>query len=53
MAERTEIPESSTVVTILPTMIDTPFNRQSMPDSDFSTWTPPDKISDLVYSWAE
>ena len=32
MAERTEIPSSSTVCTILPQIIDTPKNREDMPD---------------------
>ena len=41
MAERTDIPESSTVVTILPQVIDTDANRAGMPDADHSTWTPP------------
>ena len=45
MAERSEIPESSTVVTILPQTIDTPMNRNDMPDADFNTWAPTDKIA--------
>ena len=24
-----------------------------MPDADKSTWLPPDKISELIYGWAE
>ena len=34
LAKRTEIPESSTVCTILPQILDTPFNRQGMPDAN-------------------
>ena len=53
MAERTEIPESSSVVTILPQIIDTPDNRKDMPDADHSTWTPPEKIAEMVRGWAQ
>ena len=52
MAEREEIPESSTVVTILPGVIDTPANQSDMPDADKSEWQPPEKIAQLVTSWA-
>ena len=53
MAELTEIPESSTVITILPQIIDTPGNREAMPDADTAEWQPPARIADLVRSWAE
>ena len=53
MAERTEIPPSSSVCTILPQIIDTEANRAAMPDADKSGWQPPSKIADLVRSWAE
>lgn len=53
MAERTEIPESSTVCCILPQVIDTPGNREAMPDVDTSEWQPPEKIAQLVRSWAD
>lgn len=33
---------------IVPTTIDTPANREAMPDADFSAWTPPDKIARVV-----
>ena len=52
MAERTEIPESSTVVTILPQIIDTKANREAMPDMDKQDWQPPNKIADLIVGWA-
>ena len=52
MAERTEIPESSTVCTILPQIIDTPDNRDAMPDEDTSEWQPPQKIAQLVCGWS-
>ena len=53
MAERTEIPESSTVCCILPQVIDTPGNREAMPDADKSAWQPPEKIAQLVRTWAD
>jgi len=37
------------VNTIIPTTIDTPANRAAMPDADFSQWTPPAKIAEVVY----
>jgi len=36
----------------LPETIDTPANRESMPDADQSTWAPPEKIAQLVQMWA-
>ena len=33
---------------IVPTTIDTPANRQALPDADFSTWTPPERIAQVV-----
>ena len=53
MAERTEIPESSTVVTILPKVIDSPQNRADMPDADHSSWAPPDQIATMIHQWAQ
>ena len=53
MAECKEIPGSSTVITLLPQMIDTPVNRESMPDADFSSWAPTDKIALMIRQWAD
>ena len=39
--------------TILPQVIDTPGNREAMPDADKSEWAPPDKIAAMVKQWAE
>ena len=52
MAEKTELPENSTVLTILPQIIDTPDNQEAMPDADKSEWQPPSKIAELVRGWA-
>mgnify|MGYP006121896793 CR=1 FL=1 len=53
MAERTEIPESSTVCTIMPQILDNAANREAMPDADFSEWAPPDKVAELIRTWCE
>jgi NAD(P)-dependent dehydrogenase (short-subunit alcohol dehydrogenase family) len=37
-----------TVNAILPGTIDTPRNRQDMPDADFSRWVPPADIADVI-----
>lgn len=39
-------------VGILPVTLDTPGNRQGMPDADFSTWTPLTEVADALYKWA-
>ena len=52
MATREEIPDSSSVVTILPETLDTPGNREAMPDADFSTWAKTDQVAQLLKMWA-
>jgi NAD(P)-dependent dehydrogenase (short-subunit alcohol dehydrogenase family) len=37
------------VNTIIPTTIDTPANRAAMPNADFSQWTPPAAIAEVVF----
>src|SRR5262245_29719444 len=37
------------VNTIAPTTIDTPANRAAMPTADFSQWTRPERIADVIY----
>ena len=34
-------------------MIDTPANRDAMPDADKSNWLPPEKIGELLRQWAD
>ncbi len=34
---------------VVPSTIDTPQNRQSMPDADFSKWVSPEKIAGIMY----
>ena len=33
---------------VLPSVIDTPFNRRSMPDADFDTWVAPEEIARVI-----
>ncbi|HMV27230.1 MAG TPA: SDR family oxidoreductase, partial [bacterium] len=33
---------------VVPGIIDTPTNRQSMPDADFSTWVKPQSIAEVI-----
>jgi NAD(P)-dependent dehydrogenase (short-subunit alcohol dehydrogenase family) len=37
------------VNTVVPTTIDTPANRAAMPGADFSSWTPPAAIAEVIY----
>ena len=53
MAERSEIPETSSVVTILPGIIDTKANREAMPTMDKKDWLPTDDIATLIRQWSE
>lgn len=48
-----QLPETNSVITILPITIDTPDNRSAMPGSDFSTWAKPDQIAELAKSWVD
>ncbi len=43
--------KGKSVLTILPTVIDTEMNRRDMPDADFSTWIPPLKLAELLFMW--
>jgi NAD(P)-dependent dehydrogenase (short-subunit alcohol dehydrogenase family) len=40
--------EGIRVNAVLPSVIDTPFNRASMPDADFDTWVHPDEIARVI-----
>jgi NAD(P)-dependent dehydrogenase (short-subunit alcohol dehydrogenase family) len=33
---------------VLPSTIDTPQNRQAMPDADFSAWVTPEAIAEVI-----
>ena len=53
LSERTEIPETSTVVTILPGTLDTEANREAMKGMDTKEWAPPDKVAFMIRRWAD
>lgn len=40
--------DSINVNAIMPSMIDTPRNRQDMPDADFSKWVPPSQLASVI-----
>jgi hypothetical protein len=37
---------------IVPGTIDTPQNRQSMPNADFNNWVSPSQIADVIYFYS-
>jgi NAD(P)-dependent dehydrogenase (short-subunit alcohol dehydrogenase family) len=40
------------VSVIVPSTIDTPQNRESMPDADFSSWVTASQIADIIYFYS-
>lgn len=38
-----------TITVVVPSTIDTPQNRKTMPDADFSKWVTPEKLAILIY----
>lgn len=53
LSERNELPETSTVITILPGTLDTEANRAAMGIDNISSWAPPDKVAYLLRRWAD
>ena len=43
--------DTLSVVGVLPTTIDTPSNRDAMPDADFDKWTKPNHIAKEIGTW--
>ena len=50
--ESSLLEKNANVVCMLPTVIDTPANRQNMPDANFEEWLPPAKIAELINMWS-
>ncbi|XP_041698551.1 dihydropteridine reductase isoform X2 [Coregonus clupeaformis] len=50
--EDSGMPPGAVAVAILPVTLDTPMNRQFMPDADFGSWTPLEYISETFFNWA-
>ncbi|KAJ1660695.1 hypothetical protein IWQ61_000403 [Dispira simplex] len=46
------LPSSANVNAILPVTLDTPANRQGMPQADFSSWTPLNIVAEKLFAWA-
>lgn len=47
------MPDHSTTIGIMPSILDTEMNRQSMPKADFSSWTPLQELADKLVEWCE
>ena len=43
-----EVPRGITVNAVLPSTMDTPANREAMPDADRSTWVNPDAVAEVI-----
>jgi NAD(P)-dependent dehydrogenase (short-subunit alcohol dehydrogenase family) len=41
------------VSVIVPGIIDTPQNRESMPDADFSSWVPASRVADIIHFYSD
>lgn len=50
-AEKSGLPKGSCVSCILPMTLDTPMNRKFMSGADFSSWTPLEFVSSMMYDW--
>ncbi|NP_001089804.1 quinoid dihydropteridine reductase S homeolog [Xenopus laevis] len=50
-ADKSGMPAKSAAVAVLPVTLDTPANRASMPDADYTSWTPLDFITETFYNW--
>lgn len=49
-----EAKEKNVVVSVIvPSIIDTPQNRKSMPDADFSRWVTASQIADVIYFYSD
>ncbi|ORX52061.1 NAD(P)-binding protein [Hesseltinella vesiculosa] len=46
--EGSGLPELAKAIALCPVTIDTPMNRQGMPDADFSSWTSPSVIAEQL-----
>ncbi|KAJ8271577.1 hypothetical protein COCON_G00104360 [Conger conger] len=49
--EKSGLPPHASAVAILPVTLDTPMNRNSMPDADFGSWTPLEFVAETFFKW--
>ncbi|XP_073093903.1 dihydropteridine reductase isoform X1 [Manis javanica] len=45
------MPSGSAAIALLPVTLDTPVNRKSMPEADFSSWTPLEFLVETFHDW--
>merc|ERR1719373_950283 len=45
------LPADTKVVALAPVTLDTPMNREAMPDADHSTWTSLERVSEEMIAW--
>uniref|UniRef100_A0A8B9YG31 Dihydropteridine reductase n=1 Tax=Bos mutus grunniens TaxID=30521 RepID=A0A8B9YG31_BOSMU len=45
------LPPGAAAVALLPVTLDTPVNRKSMPEADFSSWTPLEFLVETFHDW--
>lgn len=48
---QSDMPASTKTIAILPVMLDTPTNRNAMPNADTSGWTPLSHVAEKVNQW--
>ena len=53
MATLEDLPKDAVVVTILPETLDTPSNREAMPDVDHSKWARCDHVASIIKMWSD
>lgn len=53
LAKSMKLPEGAKTICILPRTIDTPANREAMPQSDYDSWTKPEVIASCIIRWSE
>lgn len=47
------LPNGSRTIGIAPVMLDTPANRSSMPDADFTSWTETSVVAEKIFRWSD
>uniref|UniRef100_A0A2I2Y1R6 Dihydropteridine reductase n=1 Tax=Gorilla gorilla gorilla TaxID=9595 RepID=A0A2I2Y1R6_GORGO len=45
------MPPGAAAIAVLPVTLDTPMNRKSMPEADFSSWTPLEFLVETFHDW--
>ena len=53
MSTQKDLTSETTVICLLPDILNTETNRKAMPTADYTKWVHPDKIADLLYLWTK